>query len=78
MTDFNKLSSYEAFRDPNSGAVVFTGSRGFKQAQVRRKLVEERQKEQETIRDLVKIVQDLQGQVIALNEVIDIITPPEA
>lgn len=63
MSDFQKLSSYEAFRDPNSGAVIFTGSRGYKQAQVRRKIVEERQKEQELIRNLSRVVADLQTQV---------------
>lgn len=63
MPDFDKLASYEAFRDPSSGAIVFTGSRGYKQAQVRKKLAEERQKEQETIRDLVRVVRDLQAQL---------------
>lgn len=63
MSDFQKLNSYEAFRDPNSGAVIFTGSRGYKQAQVRRKIVEERQKEQELIRNLSRVVADLQTQV---------------
>lgn len=66
MADFPKLSSYEAFRDPSSGAVIFTGSRGYKQAKVRRKIVEERQKEQDTIRNLAKVVSDLQEQIALL------------
>jgi len=73
MPDFNKLASYEAFRDPTSGAVVFTGSRGYKQAQVRKKIAEERQAEQETIRDLIRTVRDLQEQ---LNETPEVIPPP--
>ena len=74
MSDFQKLNSYEAFRDPNSGAVVFTGSRGYKQAVVRRKIVEERQKEQELIRNLSRVVADLQTQI----EILTFTPPPEA
>lgn len=70
MTDFNKLASYEAIRDPSSGAIVFTGSGGLQQAKVRKKLAEERQREQELIRSLAKAVRDLQQEVIALQ-------PPE-
>ena len=69
MSDFQKLNSYEAFRDPNSGAVIFTGSRGYKQALVRRKIVEERQSEQDLIRNLAKTVADLQLQI-------ELLTPP--
>lgn len=59
MSDFGKLASYEAIRDPVSGAVLFTGTKGLAQAKIRRKIVEERQKEQETIRELARTVAEL-------------------
>lgn len=67
MTNFTRLSSYEAIRDPVSGAVVFTGTRGLQQAKARKRIVQERQKEQETIRELAKTVKALQEQVAELS-----------
>lgn len=64
MTDFAKISSYEAVRDPVSGAVLFTGTAGLKQAQVRRQLAKERKREQDLIRDLAQKVAQLQAAAI--------------
>lgn len=63
MTDFNRLASYEAIRDPVSGAVLFTGTKGLAQAKVRRKIVEDRQKEQDLIRELARTVAELKAQL---------------
>lgn len=63
MTDFTKISSYEAVRDPASGAVLFTGTAGLKQAQVRKAIAKERKKEQDLIRDLAQKVATLQALV---------------